>query len=448
MAISPARVAAFNILLRVETEDAYAQELLHAPAMAKLSALDRNLAMQITMGVLRWQARLDASLAKFASGKNDVAKLDPEVRTALRMAAFQFAHLDRIPVSAAVNDSVELVKRARKRSAAPFVNVVLRKVAESSGAERQKPSTVGDAAEALAHPLWLVERWQQAYGLANAIKICEADQAQPATTLRMPIKQTAATAVDAELSAAGIALAPGELLTSARRVIAGDVTATAAYRERRIGIQDEASQLVAAMVGRGQRILDCCAAPGGKTQAIAQHNPAAKIVAAELHPQRARMMREFITAQNVEVVNADVSSLPATRDFDRILVDVPCSGTGTLARNPEIKWRLKPEDLGDLHRKQAKILSSALEQVAAQGRVVYSTCSLEPEENEQVVEEVLRERKEFRLVDAADVLRESQGNGELSWKNVGAITSGPFLRTMQGVHPCDGFFAAVIARVD
>ena len=205
--------------------------------------------------------------------------------------------------------------------------------------------------------------------------------------------------VEAELRGEGIELAPGALLTSARIVTGGDVTQTQAYREGRVFIQDEASQLVAALVGKGSRLLDCCAAPGSKTAAIASRNPQAEIVAVELHPHRAELLKRRVRAANVQVVTADALQLTLQGSFDRVLADVPCSGTGTLARNPEIKWRLKPQDLADLHAKQVAILRAALQQLAPGGRAVYSTCSLEPEENQAVVEEVLQGDSRFALLD-------------------------------------------------
>ncbi len=198
------------------------------------------------------------------------------------------------------------------------------------------------------------------------------------------------------MEADGITLAPGALLTSARTVTGGDVTQTRAYREGRVFIQDEASQLVAALVGKGSRLLDCCAAPGSKTAAIAARNPEAEIVAIELHPHRAELLRTRVHAANVQVVTDDILHFSPQGEFDRVLADVPCSGTGTLARNPEIKWRLKRQDLRDLHAKQVSILQAALRQLAPGGRAVYSTCSLEPEENESVIDEVVAEFRKLR----------------------------------------------------
>ncbi len=445
--ISPSRIAAFDVLLRVEKESAYAAELLHSDKVTMLDARDRNLAMQIVMGALRWQSRLDSELSRFLSGKNEIHKLDAEVRIALRMATYQLRHLDRVPANAAVNDSVQLVKRAGKTSASPLVNAVLRKLTKAPPEAAPPFDSPQALADSLSHPLWLVERWARDFGLEKTRRICEANQSQPATSLRMPADPTQIAAAEAALRDAGIELSPGVLMTNARRVISGDITSAAEFREMRVGIQDEASQLVAALVGRGKRILDCCAAPGGKTQAIASRNPQAHIVAAELHPQRARIMRDLVTAKNVEIVAADIATLKVDQPFDRVLADVPCSGTGTLARNPEIKWRLKPEDFADLQRRQVAILSAALDRAASGARVIYSTCSLERDEDEKVVEEILSASKDIRIVPVKDVLRELKQNHELAWQDLDSITSSPFLRTLPGVHPCDGFFAAVLEKV-
>lgn len=441
MAPSPARIAAFDILLRVDRQDAYGSELLHAPDNAKLSPADHGLATELVMGVLRWRSQLDSQIAQRSSMK--LSKLDPEVLTCLRLAAYQLLYLDRVPQHAAVHESVELVKRARKGSAAPFVNAVLRKFASDASQPPAiaKAATVRDLASSSAHPQWLVERWTRALGLPLARQICDYDQHIPATCLsiRDPL-------IAGELESQGIKLAPGSLLVSARRVIAGDLTRSQGFREGRVAIQDEASQLVALLLGNGSRILDCCAAPGGKTRLLAERNPQATIVAVELHPHRARLLRKLVPAKNVQVLTADITVLPVGELFDRVLVDVPCSGTGTLARNPEIKWRLTPEDLVDLQARQRAILQAAMRQVAAGGRLIYSTCSLELEENQAVVEFALSSDSSFRLADSSEQLRELRSHGELAWQDADSLTSGPYLRTIPGVHPCDGFFAAILQK--
>ena len=445
MPISPARAAAFDILLRVETHDAYASELLHSALLDDLSPRDRGLATEIVMGVLRWRSRLDEAITEASS--RSLSKLDPEVLTALRIAAYQVKFLSRIPASAAINDSVDLVKRARKASAAPFANAVLRKLASTQpiSVAAEFDSTVANIAREYAHPEWLVERWVRQLGTEAAFQICRQDQSEPALALRFEDP-----AAEAELEAEGIDLSPGGMLTRARMLLdcqVSNLTRTAAFREGRVVIQDEGSQLVALLVGHGARLLDCCAAPGGKTAILAWRNPAAEIIAVELHPHRAELLRKRVRAANVKVIQADATLLPVEGRFDRVLADVPCSGTGTLAHNPEIKWRLKPEDLDDLHAKQMAILRAALQHLARGGRAVYSTCSLEREENESVVLEVLAQQPaQFRLRHVGDELRKLRASGELDWEDLDSLVSGKYLRTIPGVHPCDGFFAAVIER--
>jgi 16S rRNA (cytosine967-C5)-methyltransferase len=454
-AVSPARSAAFDILLRVERESSYASELLHSRTYDRLTAVDHSLATELVMGVLRWRSLLDSQIA--GSSAQPLTKLDLEILTALRLAVYQLCWLSRIPARAAINESVELVKRARKRSAAPFVNAVLRKLAASISLvdDSPQPAICATSAETLAassaHPLWLVERWAQSYGLDSAFRICQHNQSVPVTAIRLRRSEA-----EDQLRAEGIDLAPGAILASARRVQRGDITGTAAFRAGLCVIQDEASQLAAVLVGRGTHILDCCAAPGGKTAAIADRNPDADIAAVELHPHRARLLRKLLRAHDpqteagarrIRVVAADARNLPFATKFDRILADVPCSGTGTLSRNPEIKWRLTPEDLADLRLRQLAILRSAMAQVANGGRLVYATCSLEREENEEVIERSLGEDSLFRVIDCRVELERLQQEGELVWPHPSSLTRGPYLRTLPGVHPCDGFFAAILERI-
>jgi len=482
MPISAARLAAFEILLRVQEQGAYASELLHSERLVSLSAADHGLCTELVMGALRWQSALDDDIQAVSSQK--LNRIDAEVLVALRLGAYQLRFLDRVPAHAAVHESVELVKQARKKSAAPFANAVLRKLIGKyqSGEGKSAAGGVLDAetespealAVALAHPSWLVARWAVEFGIERARRICEFDQQAPPVVLRMPASgafppQQAnrglvgdpGEALESQLQSGGVRLAPGRLLRSARVVLSGtgsptravvarggvegDVVHTPAYLEHRLAIQDEGSQLVGALVGRGSRILDCCAAPGNKTAALAEANPRAVIVAVELHPRRAELLRKRIAAHAmVEVITADATALPHGREFDRILADVPCSGTGTLARNPEIKWKLRPDDLTDLHARQKAILAAALRHLVAGGVMVYSTCSLEAEENVAVVEEVLRDHPSARLLDCRARLHELKAEGELTWPDVESLTSGPYLRTLPGTHPCDGFFAAMI----
>ncbi len=427
MPTSPARAAAFEILLRIETTEAYGSELLHSSRWAKLSPADHGLLTELVMGVLRWRSVLDKEIAKHST--QSLPKVDIEVLTAARLGAYQLLFLDRIPTHAAVNESVELVKQARKRSAAGMVNAVLRKI---------KPATRDQ--NDLSHPEWLIGRWTQTYGADIARRMCDHDNTAPGQVIRGP------TQLLNELRSNGIRVQPGRLLANAFTVNSGDITHTQAFRERRLIIQDEASQLVALLVGKGTAILDCCAAPGGKTRIMAEQNPHSIVIAMELHPHRAALTRRLVHAENVRVIAADARQLPLAKEFDRVLVDAPCSGTGTLARNPEIKWRLKPEDISRLQTYQVEILSAAMNHVVPHGRVIYSTCSMESEENEEVVQKALAANPEFRLIDCREELQRLKVDRELIIEDIESVLNGPYLRTIPGVHQTDGFFAAIIER--
>ncbi len=295
MAVSPARNAAFNILLRVERESAYAVELLHSALLDELSPVDRHLVTEIVMGILRWRSVLDQTIALLSF--TPFRKLDLEVLTALRMGVYQKQFLTKVPAHAAVNETVELVKQARKLSAAGLVNAVMRKVKSTAYDPHASKLTGADyLSSALAHPKWLVERWISFFGHDVAQKICEHDQRVPSTVLRLSSAQD-----ESALAAQGIQLAPGSLMALARVVTSGDLSATQIFHEgpvfegsipegstfahpslkKKPAIQDEGSQLVAALVGQGRRILDCCAAPGGKTAAMASRLPR--------HRRRARL---------------------------------------------------------------------------------------------------------------------------------------------------------------
>jgi len=477
---SPARKAAFKILLAVERGHAHSDDLLRGRAVNALSAADRNLVTALVLGVLRWQIRLDAEVHALLQRPN--ARLDPEVLIALRLGAFQLRHMDRIPARAAIDESVELVKQARHRFASGMVNAVLRKMvlqlnehsreakgtgfspyilnATKAGAlapEGTASSTVpslesiqqsaAHLALYRAHPAWMVDRWTGFYGIEAAREICHHGQTQPTQIIRV-----ASPAVADELASAGIHLEPCDLLSAARRVISGDVASTAAFREGRTWLQDEGSQLVAEIAGQGSRILDCCAAPGGKTLILAERNPQARIVACESSPTRLEQLCKRLAphAARVECRLIDVTKLGENSAFDLVLADVPCSGTGTLGRNPEIRHRLRAEDLSLQAERQREILTAALRAVQPGGRVIYSTCSLEPEENEAVIAAVLHEVSIVRRASLATRIDAMLNEGAIAAvaadKLRGCITPEGDLRLLPGVFHTDGFFVCVLER--
>lgn len=457
MPISPARTIAYKVLLRVATQDAYADESLRAALDEAVSTADAGLATEITLGVLRWQRLLDYLIDR--SLTNRVKTLDIEVRTALRMGVYQIHFLERVPAHAAVNESVELVKKARKRSAAPLVNAVLRKVAK----EPIPPAPRGEhfvtllpkgipLAESLgiqhSHPTWLVERWLLTFGEDRTRALLDTNNRVPSLSAYVLDPQNRDDAMKS-LEKVGCIVKPGLLLRDAWTLHGGNPAASDAVRNSWIAIQDEASQAVARLlsVEPGDCVLDLCAAPGGKTLLLSlAAGPLGHVVAADVHANRVRAMKERLDradAGNVESMVLDgTQPLSLEKKFDRILVDAPCSGTGTLARHPEIRWRLRPEDLTDLHKRQVSLLVNALPALAPGGRLVYSTCSLETEENELVVSKSLEgELNDFRVVTPRDVLGPVLIEGITQENLIGADG---FFRTFPPREKTDGFFAATI----
>ncbi len=474
-AISAARHAAFNILLAVERGHSHSDDLLRGKAVNSLSEPDRNLATALVLGVLRWQIRLDTQVQPLLSRPN--AKLDAEILIALRMGAFQILQMDRIPARAAIDESVELAKQAGHRFASAMVNAVLRKLAASpqSAAARLDEESLSRDCE--AHPAWMVERWINHYGLQAAQNICRHGQSQPMLTVRIvePDAHKRALAKDhgfpsilpkeaewmghasvlEELAKAGVDFEPGELLNAACTVLSGDVASTDAFREGRVRFQDEGSQLVAELAGmkpKVKSILDACAAPGGKTLILAERNPQARIVACESSAPRLEQMRMRLAflGERIECRLADATALSDEAVYDLVLADVPCSGTGTLGRNPEIRHRLGLEDLRRQAERQRAILSAALRAVRPGGSVVYSTCSLEPEENEQVVTAVLATTPSARLVSLEARIGELLADGILTPSGAerlrASLTPEGALRLLPGVFHTDGFFIALIER--
>ena len=419
-------MAAFKILQQVEG-GAFSSVLLAAEE-PRLQAADRALCHELVLGVLRWQLLLDKIVEHFS--RRRIESLDPPVRIALRLGLYQLRFLTRIPASAAVNESVNLVRMARLSSAAAFVNALLRRAVREPAYD--PAAEVSDRLEKIAvltsHPAWLIERWARWMGLDQAEQFAQANNLVPPTAFRAVAKRVDQAAILSKLSAAGAALKSSDVVDGAWRVSG----ATALVRELsaagEIYLQDEASQLVAQVLDarRGERVLDLCAAPGGKTTMIADRSgDRAFVVAADRSATRMETVVATTRLHQLEgikpVILDAAEPLPFRPGiFDRVLVDAPCSGTGTLRRNPEIRWRLSPADISTLAEQQKRILRNAMEMVKRGGRLVYSTCSVEREENEEVIEAVLGQVESFRVVRT--------------------------VRTWPHKEGCDGFFVAVFQR--
>jgi 16S rRNA (cytosine967-C5)-methyltransferase len=346
------------VVLRVFEDDAYADRAF-TTAAGGLDARDRALAQQIAYGTVQRVRTLDHAIE--ALGRRPVRKLDPPVRAALRLGAYQLGYLDGVPAHAAVNESVELVRAARLERAVPFTNAVMRRVTEGL------PALLASLPEGpLKHsyPDWIYEMWRRDWGEDEALALMRAQNEAPETVVRLVRGEIDGEATDV----------PG-----ARRVARVDEEA---LEEGRIWPQSRGSQLAGLAVGSrcGERVLDLCAAPGGKATMLA-----GEVVAVELHEGRARELEENVRrlgATNVRVVNADGLALPAELDgFDRALVDAPCSGLGVLAARPDLRWRAQP-----LPELQLALLRAAAARVRSGGTVTFSVCTLNADENEAVVD--------------------------------------------------------------
>ncbi len=455
--ISPARLAAFHILLRVATTSAHADDLLRDPAVSALPPLDRNLTTTLAMGVLRWQIALDARIASLLHRPDEV--LPVPVSIALRLGAFQLLHLDRIPAHAALSESVELVRAANHPGAAAMVNAILRNLTRQPPGKARLYESAAAFAQRLGHPLWLVSRWVQNYGRTAALTVCESGQREPAEGLLFPAEGAGKTPLNEPQEASGGA----QLLSGPEGPPAGETLLPIPLPQ-----MDDGSRLVAELCAAAagpraglepMRIWDTCAAPGGKTLVLLRRHPDARILASEANPRRLQSLtarlrdvlrangRERPTPRRVRTLHADACQLPEREGlFDLILCDVPCTGTGTLGRNPEIRHRLQPSDLPRQALRQGEILRAALGRLAPGGSLLYSTCSLEPEENEQVVSAVLAGNPTVTNPSLEPHLHRLFRDGILASLPLNLIRNG-CLRTLPGVNfQGDGFFAALLHR--
>lgn len=438
--VSPARLAAFEVLRRVEEEGAFASTLL-AALDEEMRADDRALCYELVQGVLRRQLWLDYLIEHFSA--RPTGKLDAPVRRALRLALYQLRFLSRIPPSAVVNEAVNLAYRSRVSSAAGFINAVLRRATKEP--QYDPAQAIGDPLARLAvetsHPQWLIERWTNAFGFRLTEEFARANGEAPPVAFRLVRERTRANLdVLEELRAAGAELTPSRIAPAAWRINGARAHLRELAQSGLIYVQDEASQLAAHLLEAqaGERVLDVCAAPGSKTTYIADRTEGAKlIVAGDLYEHRLRTVLESAARQRARSLAAIAydATLPlpfVEGSFDRVLVDAPCTGTGTLRRNPEIRWRISPADVAELSVRQRAILAQAAKTVRSGGRLLYSTCSVEPEENEAVVAAFLEENGAFRQVsvDVPEQLR----SGERA------------ARTWPQRDGADGFFIAAFER--
>lgn len=445
------RMIAIRVVERVQRAGAYADLALHhALVQSRIPAADRALATELVYGTLRWRGRLDYLISKALD--RDISKLEPLVTSALRVGAYQLFFSDRIPANAAVDEAVRCVRAMGLERATGLVNAVLRRLARD-GDSIEFPKLETDPLDYLVHacslPRWLAERWLKEFGAEEAAELAVTMNEPAPVTLRVNRTKTTREALLPELiqrfpDATLCRYAPDGIILGRK----GDAGQDPTFLAGQISVQDEASQLVVHLLDPqpGERILDTCAAPGTKSAAIAERlNGEGHVLALDRHPRRLQLVGRSIRRLEIGGVatlerdaTKSLADLVGDQPFDRILVDAPCSGLGSLRRNPDARWRLRPEDFESLAKIQREILESAAEVLRPGGSLVYSTCTITPEENESVIEGFMATRPDWQIAPreaAPAVLQE-------------LIDEEGFLRLLPHRHDMDGFFAVRLIRGD
>jgi 16S rRNA (cytosine967-C5)-methyltransferase len=471
--ISPARQAAFDALRLIAAGQTELGHALNRTRDPLTDPRDRALATDLVLGTLRSRAALDYQLQQFSA--RPLSRLDEPVLDSLRLAAYQILYLSRLPISAVVNDAVSMIKASRVRSAAPFANAVLRRLAgsrsglkwpsrpEVSSGDARRDALLEFLSITYSHPPWLVNRWLERHGEAVTEEWLRFNNQAPAITLATNRLRTTRDELAARLLAEDVRTVPTAFATQGLTVVAGPVLKTRTFREGYCLIQDEASQLVAELVDAegAQSVLDACASPGGKTIALAAQvdmtgemtedmtaasafrQNKGRVVATDVRRRRIRLLVETLQrcqAQSVRAVQVSATdALPFLEGaFDRVLVDAPCSGLGTVRRDPDIRWRRTESDFQILSQQQRELLRRVAPMVSVGGRIIYSTCSSEPDENEEVVTAFLAEHADFSVLPIASLPRLSSAVRSLS-------TAAGFFRSQPTVG-LEAFFGAVLER--
>jgi 16S rRNA (cytosine967-C5)-methyltransferase len=453
--IAPARRAAVDVLRRVNDGRSDLPAALADVRQRLADDRDRALLVELTTGTLRWQGAIDHLVLAFAN--RPLERLDPEILEVLRVSVYQLLHLDRVPAAAVVNDAVAMARAFRKSSAAGFVNAVLRNVSRSrsklplpsrpTAPEQDRAGALAYLSVTLSHPAWLVERWLDRDGFAAAERRAQFDNHPAPLTLRAQTLRVTAGDLQERLAADGVLTHRTRYAPDGLIVDSGNPIGSKAFDEGLGVLQDEASQLVSLMslAAPGEWVLDACASPGGKTLAMAAAvAPSGHVVAADTRPRRMALLRQTLATAGVAapLVQLDLhAGAPFGPVFDVVFVDAPCSGLGTIRRDPEIRWRRRPGDLPVFAAQQRQMLDRAANAVKPGGRLVYATCSSEPEENDQVVDAFLASDREFRALPHAEVAR------RLPAPAAALLDPDGRLRTKPWRDELEAFFAAVMVRL-
>lgn len=451
------RRLAWDILAELERSSAFADALLERTYSQnpQLSALDRAFIQELVFGTLRWRGRIDAILA--AAAKFPQKKIETRLQNLLRLGAYQILFMDRVPDSAAVDESVRLAKAVfQNQKISGFANAILRSLARKPPSENFSDSAATPAeytAQALSHPLWLVERWIKEFGPETTRRICEADNTKPPFTIRVNTMKGSREELQQELRASGIESSPTPFSPDGLVLKKGiSLAEEKLFQGGWYFVQDEASQIIPLLMDLhpGETVLDACAAPGGKSTHMAQiMKDQGEILSLDIRKSRVDLIRENslrLALSIIKGMEADASRplpFPEKLQFDKILLDAPCTGLGILHRNPETKWRRKPEDIFRMQRLQASLIENVSSRLKDGGILVYSTCTMAREENDDIIRSFLRVHRDFRLEDLRTVVDRVLHP---------LMDKGGFFRTYpdwivnKEDYRLDGFFAARLRR--
>jgi len=437
------RGLAIKILNRIDRTDAYLERMLDNEMKSiELSGPDKALLYEIVHGVVRWQGRLDWILNGFYKGT--FSKAIPNLKNALRVALYQVLFLDRVPDYAAVNEVVEFVKKLQGQKPADLVNAVLRNIIRSKNSIRYPDpdeDIVGYLSAYYSHPSWMVKRYVARFGKEETEKLLAFNNEKPYLTLRINALKTKPEEFKILLESVGLKYKQGDYLPEFFKLQnLTNITAWEYYAKGYFNIQDESAGLACRLldVQEGQRVLDMCAAPGGKTAYIsALMHSRGEVVAIDRFESRLKLLQKNMTRLTVDCVRSVVVDALEYKDlpFDRVLVDVPCSGSGTLSKKPDIKWRKDLFDIRNLAKTQSKLLAKAALMVKVGGIIVYSTCSIEPEENFDIVKKFLEENPNFKFESAKGKFPDE------------IIDENGCIQTLPHIHKTDGAFAARLVRI-
>lgn len=438
------RGLAVKILNRVERTDAYLDKLLdNEMKNAELSGVDKALLYEIVHGVVRWMGRLDWVLNGFYKGQ--FSKAIPNLKNCLRIALYQILFLDRVPDYAAVNEAVEFIKKLQGQKPADLTNAILRNIIRNKNGIRYpapEEDLIGYISAYHSHPSWLVKRYVNRFGREATEKLFTANNEKPFLTLKMNSLKVQCEEFKSLLNSVNLKFIQGKYLPDFFKLQnLTNITAWEHYNNGYFDVQDESAGLACKLldVKPGLRVLDMCAAPGGKTSYIAglmqDHG---EIVALDRYESRLHVLSKNIKRLGLKSIRPLVMNAMEynRKDFDRILVDSPCSGTGTFSKKPDIKWKINLLDIKKLSELQFELLTKASTLIKKDGILVYSTCSIEPEENFEVVKKFLDNNSNFKLINAEENVPK-----ELIDEN-GCISTFPH------IHQMDGAFAAKLVRIE